>query len=295
MNTQAGTDEYRFLTFLFCDLVDSTPLSQALNHEDWRTVLSQFQATCIQHVQDNGGDIYEFQGDGFLFHFGYPIAREDSAYRAIKAALAIIDDCKFGLKDANALLQYYEQPGVRVRAGVHSDYVVIGTRHGRDLATGFGLAFTQRIHTCADPNTLVISEEARHLVQGRFPLTRIEEQRLKGIAEPVTCFLVNPVSDSDPALEAQRSQFVGRTEELAWLNNQWTQSVSLHGRACALRGEAGVGKSRLIREFLSQIGADEGIRLTLKCSPDFSNTALYPVVEGLSDYFGTRTKRFHSI
>lgn len=284
MNTQAA-DEYRFLSFLFCDLVDSTPLSQALHHEDWRSIMRQFQSTCVEQVHQHGGVVYEYQGDGFLFYFGYPTAREDSACRAIQAALALVEHCKYGMKESNDLLEQHGQHGLRIRVGVHSGYVLIGTQDGRDLATGFPLAFTQRIQTVAAPNSVVISEDTSHLVDGQFKLLKLGEQQLKGIAHPVVCYLVNP-SNANGSSRVERTRFVGRVKELQSLQKLWQATVEDGGRIQLICGDAGIGKSRLLKQFLNDVPDASCLAMTWKCSPDHTSSALYPIVQGVASLLG---------
>jgi len=282
-----NSDEYRYLTFLFCDLVGSTPLSQELDHEDWRFVLGQFKNACLERVQEQGGTVHECQGDGFLFYFGYPVAYEDSAQRAINAAMAIIDDCQSRLIESTEVLKPYSQPGLRVRSGIHSGKVVIGTVDGVHTATGFPLAYTVRLHELAEPNQIVISDATRHLVTNHFRLQDMGYARLKGIDYPVAYHEV--VSRKHEEHNGRESTvFVSRQDEKAQLLKRWTQAASGRGESILVQGEAGIGKSRLLQEIIGDAVATGAQVLLWRCLSHAQSIALNPLLEGftrlVSDY-----------
>ena len=275
------TDEYRYLTFLFCDLVGSTPLSQALDHEDWRFVLGQFRKCCIDRVREHGGVVQECQGDGFLFYFGYPVAHEDSPLRAINAAMAIIHDCQHRLPESAAVLASNSLPELSIRAGVHSGKVVIGTIDGEYTATGFPLAYTVRLHALAEPNRIVVSDATRHLINEQFRLIDKGCARLKGIDYPVTYHEVasQQLQHTD---RPDSVEFVCRQREKASIQYEWMQAAAGSGRAVLIQGEAGIGKSRLLQELLAYVVAAGSQALQWRCLSHSQSIALNPVIKGFS-------------
>ena len=275
------TDEYRYLTFLFCDLVGSTRLSQMLDHEDWRFVLGQFRKNCLDRVREHGGVVHECQGDGFLFYFGYPVAHEDSPLRAVNAAMAIIHDCQNRLPESAAVLASNNLPGLSVRAGIHSGKVVIGMIDGEFTATGFPLAYTVRLHSLAEPNRIVVSDATRHLISRRIRLIDKGCATLKGIDYPVAYHEVvsQQLQQHDHPKEVE---FVCRRREKADLQYEWMQAAAGNGRAVLVQGEAGIGKSRLLQELLEYAIAAGSQALQWHCLSHTQSIALNPVIKGFS-------------
>ena len=182
--------ERRQVTVLFCDLVDSTPLAQQLDPEDYRSVVRAYQEAAVTAIQPFDGHVAQYLGDGLLLYFGWPQAHEDAAVRAVHASLAIIA--------AMAPLNAREEPryGVRVavRLGLHTGLAVIGqmgsgTRQ-EQLAMGDTPNIAARLQGLAAPDTVVLSAATARLVQGVFALEEMGVQTLKGVAEPMPVWRV---------------------------------------------------------------------------------------------------------
>jgi hypothetical protein len=119
----SGSDaERRYLNVMFCDLVGSTALSESLDPEELRDIVVAYQDRCVQAVEEQGGYIAQYLGDGILVYFGYPKTHEDESQRAVKAGLKIIEN----ISDLNNELVKSGRPPVSVRVGIHSGLVVIG-------------------------------------------------------------------------------------------------------------------------------------------------------------------------
>src|SRR5262249_52319200 len=114
--------ERRQLTVMFCDLVDSTKLSSQLDPEDWRDVVRAYQRVCTDVIQRYDGHIAQLLGDGLLVYFGYPLAHEDDAQRAVRAGLGIIE----AVGQLNTRLAREQQVHLAVRLGIHTGLVVVG-------------------------------------------------------------------------------------------------------------------------------------------------------------------------
>src|SRR5215467_5189921 len=150
--------ERRQLTVMFCDLVDSTKLSSQLDPEEYREVVRAYQATCAEVIQRYDGHIAQLLGDGLLVYFGYPIAHEDDAQRAVRTGLGILA----AMGNLNTRLQEAKGIHLALRLGIHTGLVVVGEMgsQGRQeqLALGQVPNVCARIQGLAAPNTIAMSE-----------------------------------------------------------------------------------------------------------------------------------------
>jgi class 3 adenylate cyclase/predicted ATPase len=282
--------ERRQVTVLFCDLVDSTKLSQHLDAEDYRAVVRAYQQAAVTALQPWDGYVAQYLGDGLMVYFGWPTAHEDAAVRAVHASLALLA----ALEPLNAT-QLAPRYGVRVqvRLGVHTGMAVIGEIGGGDrheqLAMGETPNIAARLQGLADPDTVALSAVTARLVQRRFALETLGTHQLKGVTEPMQVFRVLGVPDTTDEEEAAtpgRAVFlVGRDEELGLLHRRWEQSKAGLGQAVLIRGEAGIGKSSLVETLRARVRREGFTRVAVRCSPYHTNSALYPVMEHVQRVF----------
>src|SRR5262249_35233834 len=152
----------------FCDLVDSTKLSSQLDPEDWRDVVRAYQWVCTDVIQRYDGYIAQYLGDGLLIYFGFPVAHEDDAQRAVRAGLGMLA----ALGDLNQGLQQAKGLQLAIRVGIHTGLVVIGEMGGaqrqEQLALGEVPNIASRIQGLAEPNMIIISADTYQLIQGYF-------------------------------------------------------------------------------------------------------------------------------
>jgi len=213
--------ERRQLTVLFCDLVDSTALSSQLDPEDLREVVRAYQETCAKVIARFDGHIAQYLGDGLLVYFGYPLAHEDDAQRAVRAGLGIIE--ALGL--LNTRLAQERGVHLAVRLGCHTGLVVVGDIGGgtrqEQLALGETPNLAARLQGIAAPNTLVISAATVPLLGGFFTYQSLGTLVLKGLTQPVEVYQVLHESMARSRLEAAGSTgltpLVGREQEVALL------------------------------------------------------------------------------
>jgi class 3 adenylate cyclase len=160
--------ERRQLTVLFCDLVESTRLASQLDPEDLREVVRAYQEACAKVIARYEGHIAQYLGDGLLVYFGYPLAHEDDAQRAVRAGLGIVE----ALGQLNSRLTQERGVALAVRLGIHTGLVVVGDVGGgtrqEQLALGETPNIAARLQGIAAPNTLVISAATFHLLGGFF-------------------------------------------------------------------------------------------------------------------------------
>ena len=274
--------ERRQLTVMFCDLADSTRLAQQLDPEDLREVIRAYQATAAAVIQQFDGTIAQYLGDGVLVYFGWPMAHEDDAPRAVHAGLGIVDAITNRLN-----LRLLQEKGVQiaVRIGLHTGPVVVGAMGGggrqEQLATGDTVNIASRLEGLAAPNTVVISQMTARLVEEAFSLEDLGLQVLKGVAEPMQVLRVLAPMDhtEDEGHGAVGMPFlVGRDEELGLLRRRWEQSKAGLGQVVLISGEAGIGKSTLVETLRRQVRQEGLRRIAYRCSPYHTNSALYPVI-----------------
>jgi class 3 adenylate cyclase/predicted ATPase len=269
---------------LFCDLVDSTVLASQLDPEDLREVVRAYQDTCAKVIARYEGHIAQYLGDGLLVYFGYPLAHEDDAQRAVRAGLGIVE----ALEPLNTRLTHAHGVQLAVRVGIHTGLVVVGevgsgTRQ-EQLALGETPNLAARLQGIAAPNTLVISATTLQLLGGFFACQPLGTPLLKGLAQPLAVYRVLYESMARSRLEAVGSAgltpLVGREQEIGLLMERWVQVKDGLGQVVLLSGEAGIGKSRLVRVLQGHVAAEPQAWLTpCQCSPYHHNTALYPMID----------------
>jgi TOMM system kinase/cyclase fusion protein len=281
---QAPEAERRQLTVLFCDLVDSTTLARQLDPEDLRVVVRAYQETCAKVIARFEGHIAQYLGDGLLAYFGYPLAHEDDAQRAVRAGLGIVE----AMRGLNTRLEQERGIHLAVRLGIHTGLVVVGEVGGGTrqelLALGETPNLAARLQSLAAPNTLVISAATVPLLGGFFACQALGPHPVKGLAQPLEVYQVMYESTARSRLEAASSTgltpLVGREQEMGLLLERWAQVKDGLGQVVLLSGEAGIGKSRLVRVLTEHVAREPQAWLTpCQCSPYYQNTALYPMIE----------------
>jgi predicted ATPase/class 3 adenylate cyclase len=280
--------ERRHLTVMFCDLADSTRLSQQLDPEDLREVIRAYQATADDVIQQYGGHIAQYLGDGLLIYFGWPVAHENDAQRALHAGLGIVEAITTTL---NPRLKKENGVQLTIRLGIHTGPVVVGEMGGEgrheNLATGETVNIASRLEGLAAPNTVLISNVTARLVQSAFVLADLGPHELKGVSEPTPICRVDGVrevghdTEDDEHVAAAVPFLVGRDEEIGLLFRRWEQSKAALGQVVLISGEAGIGKSALVEVLRAHLRTEGLPRIAFHCSPYHQNSALYPVITHL--------------
>jgi class 3 adenylate cyclase len=269
---------------MFCDLVDSTKLSQHLDAEDYRAVVRAYQQAAVTALQPWDGYVAQYLGDGLLVYFGWPTAHEDAAVRAVHASLALLAALK-PFNETQLAPRYGVQ--VQVRLGLHTGLAVIGAMGGGDryeqLAMGDTPNIAARLQGLAAPDTVALSAVTARLVQRRFALEPLGTHPLKGVTEPMPVFQVlglpDTADDEEAATPGSAVFLVGRDEELGLLRRRWAQSQAGLGQVVLISGEAGIGKSSLVETLRTQVRREGYTSVAVRCSPYHTNSALYPVIE----------------
>lgn len=273
--------ERRQVTVAFCDLVGSTELAATLDPEDLRDLIKSYYSLCVEVVESLGGHIANFLGDGVLIYFGYPTAHEDAAERAVNAGLDIV-------KAARSLATGMGEP-IHVRVGIATGLVVVdGKGQIEDGIYGETTNLAARLQSAAESDMVVIADSTRRLIGHHFNLLDLGEARLKGFAAPIRHWRPlqprsSPTRFRALAPDSAVAPLCGREEESATLAGCWQEACRGRPQAVHLIGEAGIGKSRLVQDFLDRLRSEQGRhdRCVLQCSPLQAQSALFPVKEWL--------------
>ena len=277
LTRQAEAAERRHVTVMFSDLVGSTALSARMDPEDLREVISAYHKCVAEIVRRFDGFVAQYLGDGVLVYFGYPQAHEDDAERAVRAGLELI--AAVGVLKTSVSLQ--------TRVGIATGLVVVGDLIGSAAAQERSIVgetpnLAARLQGLAEPNMVVIAESTRRLLGNIFELQDLGARELKGIPESVHVWAALRPSSVESRFEALHASgltaLVGREEECELLLRRWAKAKNGEGQVVLLSGEAGIGKSRITAALLERIASEPHTRLRYFCSPQHTNSALYPII-----------------
>ncbi len=265
--------ERRQITVMFCDLVGSTALAEALDPEDLRALMGAYQETAGAVIARYDGHVAQYLGDGIMVYFGWPSAHEDDAERAVRAALDI----------APAVAEITAPRPLAVRSGIATGAVVVGESEGTEpkLAVGETPNLAARLQGLAGESEIVVAPSTRRLIGGTFELDDLGEQALKGINEPVRAWRVAGVARTEGRFEARGAALtplIGRDEELGLVLGRWQRACEGEGQVVLLSGEPGIGKSRIVQALRQRLADEPHARLRYQCSPYHTNSAFYPIV-----------------
>ena len=269
--------ERRQLTVLFCDLVGSTALSAGLDPEDFSAIIAGYRRCITETVACFDGFVARHHGDGAVVYFGYPHAHEDDAERGVQASLAIVE--------AVAALPAKEKLSARI--GVATGVALVGDMSDSAISEEHGILgdtpnLAARLQSLAQPGAVVISGRTKTIAGPQFEYLDLGKVEIKGLAKPVVAWQVagkTAVTSRSHAL--QSSDFlplIGRDEEMELILSRWKRARSGEGQVVLLSGEAGIGKSRLAVALLEQLAREPHIRLRCFCSPQHTDSTLYPVI-----------------
>jgi class 3 adenylate cyclase/tetratricopeptide (TPR) repeat protein len=282
-----GGPDLRLLSVLFCDMVDSTSLSGRFNAEEMHDLIGAYHDAVAGAVTRFGGYVAKFLGDGVLAYFGWPMAFEDHAERAIRTGLAAISAVESLKTPTGTPLQS--------RVGIASGRVVVGDLAGggvldRGQVAGETPNLAARLEGIAQPGEIVIADNTRRLAGHAFEFEDLGTHELKGFQNQVPAFRVASERVFESRFDASHggtlSQFVGRNSEIGILLDRWELAKGGQGQAVFVKGEAGIGKSRLLEALVERLRDEAHEPLRLQCSPYHTTSAFYPVIQRLSRLAG---------
>jgi class 3 adenylate cyclase len=259
---------------MFCDVVGSTELSGRQEPETYRELMRGYRAAC-RHVIESRfeGHIVQLKGDGTLAIFGFPVAHENDAERAVRAGLALVR----AVRDLSPATTSMAGEALDVRVAVHHGPVYVD--FDEDDIYGLAANVGARLHALADPGTVVVSDDVRRLVEDHFEIEAGEPQVVKGVAEPLESFRVV----GERPLPAQRSwstPLVEREAELERLRQAWAPvaaGTAERATGALVTGEPGVGKSRLVAALADDVRASGAPVVQLRGSPFHVDAGFHPV------------------
>jgi class 3 adenylate cyclase/predicted ATPase len=279
MSEAAG--ERRHVVVIFCDLVDSTGIAARLDAEEWRDLVGAYLDAASAAVTEMGGKVAKKLGDGLMAAFGYPVAQENDAERAVRAALAI----QRSLVELNRKNEGTGKPALAARIAIDLGPVVID-QTGEIFGDVPNIA--ARAQALAEPGSVVVTARVQRQVAGLFVAEERGSHELKGVPEAVTLFrIVRASGGGRRAGQRHLTPLIGREEEIATLMRRWERARLGDGQVVLVVGEPGLGKSRLIEEFHARLGETPHTWVEWSCSQLLQNTPLHPVTEWGRMRFGS--------
>jgi len=250
--TSADGESRRLVTVLFCDLEDSTLLGSRLDPESLRRVVTRYFEESRTAVGRHGGTVEKFIGDAVMAVFGVPVLHEDDALRAIRAAM----DMHEALETLNDELEHDWGVRLQHRIGVSSGEVVAADPvGGQSFVTGECVNLASRLEASATAGTILLGEDTYRLVRDAVTTEAIELVQVKGFGDVRAYRLLEVIPGVPGHARRLDSPLVGRGQETALLQDAFERMIAGHRcQMATVLGAAGVGKSRLVDEFLSWVG-----------------------------------------
>ncbi|MGO9692271.1 MAG: adenylate/guanylate cyclase domain-containing protein, partial [Mycobacterium sp.] len=251
--------EYKHVTVLFADVVHSMDLASAVGAERLREIMTGLLDRSTAVVTRYGGTLDKFTGDGIMAVFGAPVALEDHALRACRAALEIHS----GVTDLADEVSHRDGVQLQLRIGLNSGQVIageIGSGGAGYTAIGEQVGMAQRMESVAPPGGAMLSASTARLVEGDAVLGDPELVHVKGNDQPVAAQRLLGVSDRVHPAAAAESALVGRRWEMAAVEGLLERAIEGHGAVVTVVGSPGIGKSRLVRE-VAAIAATQGVEV----------------------------------
>jgi class 3 adenylate cyclase/tetratricopeptide (TPR) repeat protein len=273
----AATRESRKkVTSLFADIAGSTALGERLDPEAFRQVIRAFFEVMASVVDANGGSVENFIGDEITAAFGVPVAREDDALRAVRAAIQMRD----ALARLNEDLEVQWGVRLRMRVGANTGTVLAGAPiAGRPMLIGDAINVAARLVKAAGPDEILIGEETYRLARRDVEAHPVGPLALRGKEEQIRAFRVERVGGDTGDVPLLDRPIIGRARELALLTVVFERAVAR--RSCefaTVLGEPGVGKSRLVAEMLARRSSNARV-LVGRCLPYGDGLTYWPLSE----------------
>ncbi len=286
-----GDGERRQLTVVSCEILDEAGLATALDPEEYRALLRAYRRVTGELITAADGTVLHHTAGTLLAYFGYPRAREDDVRRAARCALE--------LADAINTIHTAEGLPLLARVGVATGVVVVGPTADGSSAFGASPSVDDRLidvigptptvaaalRVAADAGSVLVSDTTARLLEGWADCAPRRDIAMEGASRPINAHLLLSTTTDGGRFEASalRGLFplVGRHDELELLATRWRRAAGHEPAVVVVTGEAGVGKTRLVRSFLDDTEARRGAQLSLRCSPDHTTTPLAPIAHHL--------------
>ena len=279
---QEASDQLRPITALFADVVGSTSLGERLPPDEVKALIGECVSRMSRAVEEFGGTVQAYMGDGIASYFGIPTAHEDDPERAARAALRILEvvgEYAHDIHDAWGISEF------SVRVGINTGMVgagMVGASNPQQVGLGDATNVAARLQSAAEPGTVAVGETAARLLSPRFVLESMGEVTVKGRGAAVAAWrLVGPRGEEEPG---SRPPLVGREAEVARLRSVVDELLAGRGQVVSVVGEVGIGKTRLLEELRS-LAAPRASWLD-GASPSYGGDPYAPFVEMLRAWLG---------
>jgi class 3 adenylate cyclase/tetratricopeptide (TPR) repeat protein len=285
MESAGATAETRkTVTVLFIDAVSSTSLGERMDPESLRAVMTRYFDVMREAIESHGGAVEKFIGDAVMAIFGVPTVHEDDALRACRAAVEI----RARLADLEPQIQADLGVAIEWRAGINTGPVVAGdVAAGQRIVTGDAVNVAARLEAAAAPGEILLGAETYALVREAVSTEAVEPLTLKGKSEPVPAWRLTGVSRAAGRHNRpSEAPLVGRRRPLRHLDDAFNEAIE--ERVCHLFtivGAAGVGKSRVVEEFIGSLGDQAQVALG-RCLAYGQGITYWPVAEALRNGVG---------
>jgi len=280
--------ERKQITVLFADVANYTGLAENDDPEDTHAIMDRCFAILLDEIHRFGGTVNQFTGDGVMALFGAPVAHEDHARLALNAALAV----QRAIRDFGERLRQERGIDFRMRIGLNSGPVVVGKigDHLRSDYTAVGdtTNLAARMMALAEPGTIALTEQTYRLTQSYFTFTSLGQVQVKGRQRPVHAYRLTGLGRVRTRMQAGTDRgltpFVGRQAEVALLRDAFARASAGSGQIVHIRGEAGIGKSRLVHEFVRALAEAPVLVFSAACDPFSRAFPYYPFIQIVRDY-----------
>jgi class 3 adenylate cyclase/predicted ATPase len=270
------TLQLRQLTFVSCGLTSHATLAE--DHEDDESP-SKLIALCTEIINTLNGYLVAVLGNKVLACFGHPLAREGDAERAVRAGLRIVEAIR-------RLPPRHGSPVARVRIGIHTGLEIVEDVEGEREAfriQGTTPQIAASLENQAGDDEVVIGHSTHQLARGVFDLEPLGSLVIEGASQPTAAYRVLREKDIDSrfdaAFTASQTPLFGREADVERLIEFWLCATNSTGQFALLTGDAGIGKSRLVRVLKDRVGSDGATRMTCQCWPHFKSSAFHPIIE----------------
>jgi class 3 adenylate cyclase/tetratricopeptide (TPR) repeat protein len=284
--------ERKVISVLFTDVVSYTSLTEKLDIEVMREIMSSHFQMLIELVGKYEGTVDQLLGDGMVAFFGAPLAHEDHAQRACYTALAMQEATR------DFALRLGQEYGIdfSIRIGINSGTVLVGRlgndQHSEYIATGDTVNLASRMETASRPGGILLTENSYSLVRDFFQFEPVGEIGIKGKEKPVVAYRLLRAMKSerrfDAAIARGLTRFVGREQEINFLRQVFVKTQNGNSQTIGIMGEPGIGKSRLLREFKERLRSIDFTYLEGRCLHYGSSVPYLPLVDIVKAYFDIR-------
>lgn len=280
------SDELRPVTALFADIVGSTGLGERLTPDEVKALIGECVSRMSAAVEEFGGTVQAYLGDGICAYFGVPRAREDDAERAGHAALRILEVVSLYAQDIEAA---WAVEDFDVRIGINGGRTgvgLVGSADPRTVALGDAINLAARLQAAAMPGTILVGDATAKRIQHRFVLEPVGQLAVKGREQAIESYLLAGLRPSEGS--SPRARLVGRGREMALLRAMVRELDAGRGQILLLSGEAGIGKTRLLAELRS-LAAERVVWLEGHCL-SYRGLPLSPFIDALRNWLGVEER-----